>query len=231
MARQTMAHPLERLGRWNGSGWDPVDADAIGHGDVRILSHGWAPGMRPLVEASPRFLRVWDPDAITAEGARFDRWYAPLAHAIRESDPTATVLAYTWVDQSATTTSRLRGARSQLRTNAAGQTLAVALREALGDSRPRPHLIGHSHGAKVVTVAAALLPEPPRQLTLLDSPENLLPVIGGALNDLSSYLRALPIGTAAGETFVDNYTSMYGTISGSAYPAIWAVLSGAPVGV
>jgi len=90
-----MAHPLERLGRWNGSGWDPVDADAIGHGDVRILSHGWAPGMRPLVEASPRFLRVWDPDAITAEGARFDRWYAPLAHAIRESDPTATVLAYT----------------------------------------------------------------------------------------------------------------------------------------
>ena len=106
MARQTMAHPLERLGRWNGSGWDPVDADAIGHGDVRILSHGWARNAA-LVEASPRFLRVWDPDAITSEGARFDRWYAPLAHAIRESDPTATVLAYTWVDQSATTTGKM----------------------------------------------------------------------------------------------------------------------------
>jgi hypothetical protein len=72
------------------------------------------------------------------------------------------------------------------------------------------HFIGHSHGAKVVTVAAALMPEPPAQLTLFDSPENLLPIIGGALNDLSPYLRALPIGAGSGATLVDNYPSRYG---------------------
>ncbi len=97
-----------------------------------------------------------------------------------------------------------------MRTTAAGNALAVALREAIGDPRPAIHLIGHSHGAKVVTVAAALLPEPPVQLTVFDSPENLLPIVGGALNDLSSYLRALPIGAGPGATFVDNYPSRYG---------------------
>ena len=61
------------------------------------------------------------------------------------------------------------------------------LREALADPKSRVHFIGHSHGAKVVTVAAALMPEPPAQVTLFDSPENLLPIIGGALKpNLSS---------------------------------------------
>jgi hypothetical protein len=54
------------------------------------------------------------------------------------------------------------------------------------------------------------MPDPPAQLTLFDSPENLLPIIGGALNDLSPYLRALVIGTGSGATFVDNYPSRYG---------------------
>ncbi|MGI9577771.1 MAG: alpha/beta fold hydrolase [Microthrixaceae bacterium] len=174
------------------------------------MSHGWAPGLRPAVESSEGFIRVWDEEATTADGARFDRWYAPLADAILDYDPTSTVLGYTWIDKSATTSSRLRGARSQLRTNSAGHELAIALREALGDQRPKVHLIGHSHGAKVVTVAATLLPEAPAQLTLFDSPDNLLPIAGGALNDLSSYLRALPIGSGEGKTFVDNYPSRYG---------------------
>ncbi len=210
MARRGPSHPLERLGRWNGTTFEPVAPRSIRGGNLRVMSHGWAPGLAPAVEASEGFLRVWDAAATTPEGGRFDRWYGPLAEAIVHHDPSSTVLAYTWIDQSATTSSKLRGGRSQLRTTAAGHALAVALREALDDPAPAIHLIGHSHGAKVVTVAAALLPEPPVQLTVFDSPENLLPIVGGALNDLSPYLRALPIGDTPGSTFVDNYPSRYG---------------------
>ncbi len=52
------------------------------------------------------------PQAAGSEGDRFDRWYALLVHAIHEDDPASTVLAYTWVDQSATTT--LASSRSTL---------------------------------------------------------------------------------------------------------------------
>lgn len=203
-------HPLERLGRWNGSEWTPVARDSVGPGRVHVFSHGWARGMRPVLHGHDGFLRVWDDEAITAEGARFDRWYAPLAAAITAIDPEAIVLAYTWVDKSATSDWALRGLRSQLHTTAAGHTLAVALRQALVDEPSRLHFVGHSHGAKVVTVAAVLQEEPPEHLTLLDSPENMLPVVGGALNDLSAYLRMLPVGRGEGKTFVDNYPSKYG---------------------
>ncbi len=202
------SRPLDRLGRWNGAGFEPVEPGSVRGGRIRVLSHGWAPGLGPVVDASDRFLRVWDAEAVTAEGGRFDRWYGPLAEAILTQDPASTVLAYTWIDKSGTTASKLEGGKSQLRTTAAGHSLAMALRAALAEPRPAVHLIGHSHGAKVVTVAATLLPEPPAQVTLFDSPENLLPVVGSALNDLSWYLRALPIGT--GGTFVDNYPSKYG---------------------
>ncbi len=174
------------------------------------MSHGWAPGLGPVVEESDRFLRVWDPEATTANGSRYDAWYRPLAEALLEHDPSSTVLAYTWIDRSATTASKLSAGRSQLRTTSAGHALAVALVRAMADPAPEIHFFGYSHGAKVVSVAAALMPDPPVQVTLFDSPENTLPILGGALNDLSSYLRALPIGSGPGKTFVDNYPSKYG---------------------
>jgi hypothetical protein len=210
MSRRHPAHPLLRLGRWNGSTFEPVEPKSVTGRTIRVMSHGWAPGLGPVVESSDSFLRVWDEAAATAEGKRYDRWYGPLADALLSRDPSSTVLGFTWIDNSATSSSKLSAGRSQLRTTAAGNALAMALRTAIAEPQPPIHLIGHSHGAKVVTVAAALMPVPPAHLTLLDSPENLLPVLGGALNDLSSYLRALPIGPGADETFVDNYPSHYG---------------------
>ncbi len=205
-----MIYPMDRLGRWNGDGWDPVAPNSIGATKVTVLSHGWAPGLRYAVDEHDGLLRAWDPEAVTKKGKRFERWYAPLAEAITAHDPNALVLAYTWIDQSATTSSALRGVRSQRRSTVAGQALSRALQTAFGDSIPRLHLIGHSHGAKVVTVAASLLPGPPEHVTIFDSPENLMPVVGGALNLLSSYLRSLPVGRGPGLTFVDNYPSKYG---------------------
>ena len=69
------------------------------------------------------------------------------------------------------------------------------------------HLIGHSFGANVVTTAALALTTPPRQLTLLDSPEVELARIGGAKNDLQYKLPRLDLGRGPNQTFVDNYIS------------------------
>ncbi len=209
-SRLHASHPLDRLGRWNGTTFEPVEPRSITGGTLRVMSHGWAPGLGPVVDASDRFLRVWDPEATTADGTRYDGWYRPLADALLRHDPSSTVLAFTWIDESATSASKLSAGRSQLRTTAAGNALAMALQQAMADPAPAVHFFGYSHGAKVVSVAAALMPDPPVQVTLFDSPENTLPVLGGALNDLSSYLRALPIGSGHGKTFVDNYPSKFG---------------------
>lgn len=178
--------------------------------------------MRPTVEAADGFLRVWDPDAVTPEGRRFDRWFGPLASAIVADDPEATVLAYSWIDDSATRTRATRSVKSQRRTTVNGQRLAVALREALSGTDHELHLIGYSHGAKVATLAAIAVEPQPRHLTILDSPDSVIPAIGGALNDLGSYLRVLSPDIVAGdtydgpppedriETFVDNYASAFG---------------------
>jgi hypothetical protein len=84
----------------------------------------------------------------------------------------------------------------------------------LSDGRHRLHLVGFSHGSKVIALAGLLLEKPPEHLTLLDSPEGLLPVIGGALNDLTPYLRPYNIGRDQGQTFVDSYPSRYGVNHG-----------------
>jgi hypothetical protein len=166
--------------------------------------------LRPQVEAHDGFLYVWDDAAESDYGARYDRWFAPLAEAISKLDPGAAILAFSWIDESATSARSRAAVQSQLRTTVNGQRLAVGLGRVLQNDDVRVHLVGHSHGAKVVSVAATLLDRPPEHVTILDSPENMLPIIGGALNNLGSYLRMLPIGTYEGATLVDNYASRYG---------------------
>ncbi|MGI9641972.1 MAG: hypothetical protein ACR2N9_04230 [Acidimicrobiia bacterium] len=226
MKRQVVS-PLKRLGRWDGEDWVGVDADSVGSAKVHVIVHGWAPGMRPTVEAAEGFLRVWDPEATTPEGRRFDRWFGPMAEAILLDDPDAAALAFSWIDESATQTGVTRSLKSQLRTTVNGQRLAVALREALSGVDHELHLIGYSHGAKVATVAAIASDPPPKHLTILDSPDSLIPAIGGALNDLGSYLRLLspdvatddsyrgPTPDDRSETFVDTYNSAFGEPYGS----------------
>ncbi len=96
------------------------------------------------------------------------------------------------------------------------------------------HLLGHSHGAKVATVATLALRQagvPVAQLTTLESPEagptigtSVLNVathlanLGGAENFLWYYLRQMKLGrssvgasrTSTDSTFVDNYYSQEG---------------------
>lgn len=218
--------PLDRLGRWNGSGFDPVVAESVTASNVFVFSHGWGRGIRPTVDAAEGFLRVWDQAAQIPDGRRFDGFYGPLADAITARVPDAAVLAYTWIDESATDDRATSGVRSQVRTTANGQQLAAGIYRALAtDVDHRIHLIGFSHGAKVVCVAATLLEPPPTQLTLLDSPEGTLPILGGALNDLSSYLRALSrLGSGdRPSTFVDNYPSLFGIRYGEV-PGLGAVV-------
>ena len=108
------------------------------------------------------------------------------------SDPNAIVLAYSWLDDSATSQKPvtipivgydlsipLDAYQSEARTTLNGERLALALEQVLpSDFSGKLQLIGHSHGSKVATVAAVALthatPNPitVNQLTILDSPES-----------------------------------------------------------
>jgi hypothetical protein len=221
--------PIERLGRWDGTTFVPVAPGSVTGGDVYVLVHGWAAGYRAAVERwkGPGPLLAWSPAAVDAQGERMFTSFFPLAAAIARDDPDATVLGFSWIDDSATTYSPFQAWRSEAETDLNGQRLAAALGQLLAPgydrSGGRVHLIGHSHGAKVATVAAIALAHPPAQLTLLDSPEDVLARLPGAANHLEGYLPLLPIGTGPGDTFVDSYFSIAGERYGT-FPALERVV-------
>ena len=62
--------PLARLGRWDGSAFVPIEPGTLDAPRCHVLVHGWCRGLRPQVTAAGGFLRVWDDEAETAEGAR-----------------------------------------------------------------------------------------------------------------------------------------------------------------
>jgi hypothetical protein len=183
-------------------------AELVGK-DIRVIVHGWAPGFADTVAQNPN-LKAWD--------ATPDSWLKAMAATIVTKDPNATVLAFNWIEQSATK-SLLDGLRSEANTIIAGDDLAVALKTALPSQVDglSLQLLGFSHGAKVVTEATLQLKKqnvPVKQLTLLDSPENALPIVAGAANNLVPMLTTLQsqygFGTGAGQIFVDSYTSEFG---------------------
>jgi thioesterase domain-containing protein len=136
---------------------------------------------------------------------------AGLAWQLKQSDPDAEVLIYSWVDDSA----QLLPAPSETFTALNGARLASALEQVLpsGEGPRGLHLLGHSHGSKVATVAATLLRQGRihvNHLTILDSPERTTNVTDmNATNHLWYFLPALSIdrGQTAGTTFVDNSIS------------------------
>lgn len=162
-----------------------------------------------------------------------------LAHDLVATDPKAVVLAYSWLDDSATSNKTITipvlgynlsipqdAYHSEALTTVNGARLAVALEQVLGpDARfgGKLQLIGHSHGSKVVTVAANLLTTASpanrltvNQLTTLDSPESdsyggSLLAEAGATNDNWYFMQDLNINQHpsknAKTTFVDNYIS------------------------
>ena len=138
--------------------------------------------------------------------------------------------------------------QSEKKTDDAGNLLASQLQAAIGSNMSNVQLIGHSHGAKVATVAALDLKgpnNPVKQLTLLDSPDSWTvaaawPMAG---NTLDPYLSKLPIGNGVGKVFVDNYISSFGrqygggvvnvnldgsgdVITNHGYPINWYTASG-----
>ncbi len=211
-------------------GWDP----AVQRAGSNILWWSTAAGVDPKTYGPCTTSTclwpsdwAWTANSTTYNGMPFVVSNGGLLAAISLNDPDALVLAYSWLDDSGTdggTVANLTCAYiSQGYTNLNGLRLAAGLRTILGDSFWQPsnnnslHLIGHSHGSKVVTTAAwALQKNGLRvdQLTLLDSPENFDTREDGAANFNWLYLGDMTIGTQPTKTdpksvFVDNYVSEF----------------------
>lgn len=174
--------------------------------NVYVISHGWMPGLDGWVNTAtqqgnlPLSWQTWQgPNTTTlstpwlfqgsvANYSKFQVNEAGLAQSILKADPDATVIAFSWIDESATPSGTYipdKGWESEGRTTMAGLQLAEGLMEALApnfyEGLGKVHLIGHSHGSRVVAVAAVALQNAAkvdtqfnvvRQLTLLDSPED-----------------------------------------------------------
>ncbi|HXU32797.1 MAG TPA: hypothetical protein VN851_19680 [Thermoanaerobaculia bacterium] len=211
---------------------------------VYVLAHGWAPGFRAAVNAQGGRLRWWDDAAHNSDGIWTSDWawtpvsgYDPalpvnstgLLQSIKAFDPKAWVFAYSWIDDSATDGSYLdlgEVYQSEAYTQVNGIRLANALLRLLvpqfwTDPANTLHLIGHSHGSKVVTMAALTLQDlglPVAHLTLLDSPESKGALIGNGANFLGFFLEQMriadPTSPSSSATFVDNYPSYFGVAYG-----------------
>lgn len=246
---------IQRLGRWIGgktsvpSGSDPsshfaaVTPGSLGAGGnpptLYVVAHGWAPGYRSVVDQNGGDLLWWSSKAKAGGRWASDWAWSPVAassvtlpvnatgllQSIVALDPTAIVLAYSWIDDSATDSGDLNlyeVYRSEAYTHANGIRLANALEQAIASSfwnapTGLVRLIGHSHGSKVATVAAQTLQQRGRRvahLTVLDAPESDLTLFGNGANLLGFYLEQIhianPSSNLAVGTFVENYASYFG---------------------
>lgn len=229
----------------------PVTAGSIdGDKNVYYISHGWAPGYRDWVNKyiDTHVLKWWETagynntayPAPSPNPGPDSTWlysgysYPPsgddtitispeggLAAQILKADPKAVVIAYSWIDDSATTSALsnaipLQAYLSEALTNINGLRLAEAVKESLGAGfTGKIHLMGHSHGSKVVTVAAVALEQAgghmADQLTIFDSPESQLTDELNATNYLWNFIPQLTISKTPGQgAFVDNYFSAFG---------------------
>jgi hypothetical protein len=144
-----------------------------------------------------------------------------IASRAAQVDPKTVVLAYTWIDDSATS-SLLNPYLSEAQTVLNGERLADGLRTVLGSQSAfggELQLVGHSHGSKVATVAAVSLttkdPSNPikvQQLTILDSPEDESTLTNSLWADNFNWYYLQSLNTNRNDpngTFVDNYISYF----------------------
>jgi hypothetical protein len=230
----------------------PNDPRLVGK-DVTVIVHGWAPGYITWVQNAAALgqpLEWWQTfpgqpgynASISGGLAPDSAWLLDghtegsivvasqgLVQDILASDPNAAVLAYSWIDDSATPVSSSTGIPedvylSEAKTTLNGERLAFAIQQVLGTEtqfQGKLQLLGHSHGSKVATVAAVALtndatPIRVDQLTLLDSPESSDTKLGtllaeeGASNNNWYFLQGLNINRQNNSsTFVDNYISYF----------------------
>jgi pimeloyl-ACP methyl ester carboxylesterase len=148
-----------------------------------------------------------------------------LLQSIATLHSKAIVLAYSWIDNSATDSGDLNldeVYRSEAYTHVNGIRLANALMQAIASSfwstaGSKLRLIGHSHGSKVATVAALTLQQRGLEvahLTILDAPECEITLEVNGANLLGFYLEEMqilhPFFKCASGAFVDNYASCFG---------------------
>lgn len=242
--------------------FSPVTVSSLGAVDlgvvpspIYVLVHGWAPGYvnqvppdgdlfwwssgaAVTVDGNPVWPSSWAWAGLTI-GAEGDNPFCVnstgVLQSIAQMNPNATLLCYSWLDDSATVDSDdPQDYQSEANTHINGIRLANALQEAINLSfflnGGSLHLIGHSHGSKVCTVAALRLQQagfPAARLTLLDSPEYGAggdddgepgPLDDNGANLLGAYLQGLnimdPSNPEAGGTFVENYASYFGVMLG-----------------
>lgn len=230
---------IYQLGQFGvGSDMPSFDQATLSFPTVYVLAHGWAPSYRPIVDAAGGNLLWWSPAASVSNRWASDWAWAPvgplttpqfqvstmgMAQSILTYDPTALVLLYSWIDDSATEAgdfSDFMAYRSEAYTHTNGMRLANGLIDVINplfwQNDGKIHLIGHSHGSRVCTVAAKTLQNlghAPAQLTILDSPESYMPLGTNGANLLACYLEQMtitdPINGGAG-TYVDVYASCFG---------------------
>ena len=182
--------------------------------NVYVISHGWAAGYLDWVKEIqtqtghplPLSWNTWQgtgkkpyygattpwlfKSSKTGIGAfKFTVSDKGLAQQILSVDPNAKVLAFSWIDDSASPTGfggyPLDPFHSEGNTTMNGMRMAQGIMDVLSptyyDGPGKVHLLGHSHGARVATEAALALQRAAKinpqfnvlgQLTLFDSPEN-----------------------------------------------------------
>jgi hypothetical protein len=188
---------LERLARWDGTSWVPVRAGELSSANIHVLVHGWAPGLRAFADAGGK---IWQAE-VGGYTNPFESDLTQAAQALSLAAPGQLIVAFNWLDKSATPTSppdRVSSLQelsealqawweatiSRVEAGEMGPALADALHQAFGDDGTfsgKLHLLGISHGALVATEAAAELYKHGEEdsivvdhLTLGDSPETNL---------------------------------------------------------
>jgi hypothetical protein len=208
---------------------------------IYVVTHGWAPGYRSAVTNQGGDILWWGSNA-SVDGVWASDWaWSPVSASLDSGqfpinatgmlqqivtlDPKAVALAYSWIDDSATDSGILNlneVYQSEAYTLVNGIRLANALEQAIAPAfwdAPTGllHLIGHSHGSKVMTVAALTLQNRGRRvahLTILDSPECDLTLTVNGANLLGYYLEQMQIANpsfdCAAGAFVDSNVSYFG---------------------
>lgn len=216
--------PIDRLAKWDGTNWVPVMPGDLSSGNIHVLVHGWAPGLRTFANDGGKIWEVNDPKTGVADNDYFAGMLTYSATTINSVAPKDTIVAFNWVDMSATETDNpfTEPRKSRKNTDEAGQFLAESLKSAgvsSGNFTGKIQIMGISHGARVSAFATAKLYDSGNpdsvvvnQLTLADSPENwkTLDFATAAKNRLKDVLLNINIGRAEGTTFVDNYYSYFG---------------------
>jgi len=226
---------LSRLAKWvpntqGGGVWQQLQAAdvPIAATKVHVLIHGWGIGSLPWVMAEQALSitpLIWNHASDMQD-------FTDMAAAIssRDPDPACMILAFSWLDESATYYNDdslqhiMEGLQQAYISLRATDAAALQLKEGLLMALPQPfttrlHFIGHSHGARVAVLAAIEWERSTSQrvehITLLDSPDTAkLDWVSNARNHLERELPKLRIGRSSGTTFVDNYLSDPGRFIG-----------------